>query len=310
LNNYDNVLYIGAGGPDNQGWNPGEVFLPWISAGTTEAPHQLAISAQDYGFISGYADTTFPAGSFEYDYLGVMTLGPQDINYDGSAASYEGPYAIDPVEGSLSDWMFDFAGDSLQLFNWPYGTYPGFNNWIDNMTVTDGANVMADFTDPNNGDAPVAIHNSGDGFKTAFWTVDWASLIFYSPTDTASMEYYVVTDFDNYTGFSGIAEFFGFIGAAGAEDEFVTPVSFELGAAYPNPFNPSTSFEYRVASAGDVNITVFNALGQEVATLVEGNKAAGTYMVNWDASSLASGVYFYSMTAPGFKSTQKMLLLK
>ena len=94
------------------------------------------------------------------------------------------------------------------------------------------------------------------------------------------------------------------------DDTPASPAAYLLGNAYPNPFTPSTSFEYAVAKAGDVNITIYNALGQEVTTLVNSHMAAGSYTVNWDASHMASGVYFYSMTAPGFSATQKMLLLK
>jgi len=79
---------------------------------------------------------------------------------------------------------------------------------------------------------------------------------------------------------------------------------------YPNPFNPVTTIDYVVLQHGPVSIRVYNSLGQEVATLVNESLAAGQYQVTFDASSLASGVYLYRMTAEGYSGTKKMVLVK
>ncbi|NQT64088.1 MAG: T9SS type A sorting domain-containing protein, partial [Candidatus Marinimicrobia bacterium] len=98
-------------------------------------------------------------------------------------------------------------------------------------------------------------------------------------------------------------------------DDVTVPERSSLSSAYPNPFNPSTSIDYQLSNAGDVSITVFNLLGQPVATLENGFQTAGSYTVSWnglDASgnSVPSGVYFYKMQAEGYSETQKMMLLK
>ena len=88
------------------------------------------------------------------------------------------------------------------------------------------------------------------------------------------------------------------------------PVAFELGQNYPNPFNPSTTIKFSIPEAGLVTLRVFNLLGQEVVTLLNGEKTAGVYEASFDASALSSGVYFYTLEAKNFSSTKKMVLLK
>ncbi len=88
------------------------------------------------------------------------------------------------------------------------------------------------------------------------------------------------------------------------------PESYSLSQNYPNPFNPSTSIEYTIPEAGLVKLSVYNILGQEVASLVNGLKNAGTHSVTFDASELTSGVYIYRLEAGSNIMTHKMTLLK
>jgi hypothetical protein len=88
------------------------------------------------------------------------------------------------------------------------------------------------------------------------------------------------------------------------------PAQYSLDQNYPNPFNPSTLIKYSVAQDGFVNVSIFNLLGQKVATLVSSNMKAGSYEINFNASQLSSGVYFYSIEAGDFKAVRKMMLMK
>lgn len=89
-----------------------------------------------------------------------------------------------------------------------------------------------------------------------------------------------------------------------------TVKEFSLGQNYPNPFNPSTKIKYQLPKDGFVTLKVYDILGNEVATLVNEEKIAGKYEANFNASSLASGVYIYKIQAGDFVNSKKMILLK
>jgi hypothetical protein len=88
------------------------------------------------------------------------------------------------------------------------------------------------------------------------------------------------------------------------------PREFSLSQNYPNPFNPTTEINFALPSACDVSLEIYNITGQRVTTLVDSYLEAGQHSVLWDASSNASGVYFYRLTAGEFTETKKMMLLK
>ncbi|HWA05413.1 MAG TPA: YCF48-related protein, partial [Ignavibacteria bacterium] len=88
------------------------------------------------------------------------------------------------------------------------------------------------------------------------------------------------------------------------------PASYKLEQNYPNPFNPTTSITFAMPVAGNVELKVYDLLGKEVASLVSGNFSAGTHVVPFDASALASGVYIYKITAGTFIDSKKMVLIK
>ena len=96
----------------------------------------------------------------------------------------------------------------------------------------------------------------------------------------------------------------------GVATEQELPETFQLQQNYPNPFNPSTVISYSIAKAGNVTLKVYNMLGQEVATLVNGYQAANTYNVNFNASGLSSGVYLYELRTGSNVIIEKMVLMK
>ncbi|MDZ7723902.1 MAG: T9SS type A sorting domain-containing protein [candidate division KSB1 bacterium] len=94
-------------------------------------------------------------------------------------------------------------------------------------------------------------------------------------------------------------------------EEMNVPEAFDLQQNYPNPFNPTTEIKYSIPTSGNVTLTVYNTLGQEIATLVDGYKTANhMHKVTFNASNLTSGVYFYSLQTEDFSQTKKMLLVK
>jgi len=94
------------------------------------------------------------------------------------------------------------------------------------------------------------------------------------------------------------------------EEELLIPDEIKLSQNYPNPFNPSTTIKFSLPSSGYATLRIYNALGEEVAVLLNKELTTGTYEVEWNANGLPSGVYFYHLQTEGFVETKKMLLLK
>ncbi|MCP5063560.1 MAG: T9SS type A sorting domain-containing protein, partial [Ignavibacteriae bacterium] len=86
--------------------------------------------------------------------------------------------------------------------------------------------------------------------------------------------------------------------------------TFKLEQNYPNPFNPSTKISYQLRNAGHVSLIVYDVLGNEVATLVNEKQTRGAYDVNFNASNLTSGIYFYKITTANFSQVRKMILVR
>ena len=105
-------------------------------------------------------------------------------------------------------------------------------------------------------------------------------------------------------------------GATAALSLQTLPAAFSLADNFPNPFNPATTIKYALPQAADMELTVYNVVGQVVRTLVAEHQSAGRYVVEWDAAndsgrSLSAGMYFYRLQAGGeFHEVKKMLLLK
>jgi hypothetical protein len=88
------------------------------------------------------------------------------------------------------------------------------------------------------------------------------------------------------------------------------PTEYKLYDNYPNPFNPSTTLRYSIPEASLTTLKVYDELGKEVATLVNETKSAGIYEVEFNASNLSSGIYYYTLQAGSFSKTNKMILMK
>ena len=94
-----------------------------------------------------------------------------------------------------------------------------------------------------------------------------------------------------------------------AEEEIIAN-EFALHQNYPNPFNPETTIKFSIPNTQDVNLSVYNMLGQRVVTLFSGELQGGSHIAKWHAGDIASGVYIYKLTSSNKTITQKMLLLK
>lgn len=94
------------------------------------------------------------------------------------------------------------------------------------------------------------------------------------------------------------------------ENRTTVPSAYSLKQNYPNPFNPSTTISYSIPNNGLVTLRVYNILGNEVATLINEEKPAGSYSVVFNAANIPSGIYFYTLTSGKYSETKKLVLLK
>jgi hypothetical protein len=136
------------------------------------------------------------------------------------------------------------------------------------------------------------------------WTPAWPL------PETADLKYNATTLIS--TDGRAVGDPFWFTGTTTgvAKSVSLTPHTFSLSEAYPNPFNPSTNIQYSLATSGNISLKVYNVLGQLVKTLVNNaHQEAGTYTVHVDMSNVTSGVYFYSLEQGNNRLIQKMMLI-
>ena len=100
------------------------------------------------------------------------------------------------------------------------------------------------------------------------------------------------------------------INPSGIDDEELNPTNYALEQNYPNPFNPTTNFRFKISEAGFTTLKIYNLLGQEVAVIVNEYMNPGTYDIDFNASELASGIYFYRIRVNDYSSSKKMILMK
>ena len=93
-------------------------------------------------------------------------------------------------------------------------------------------------------------------------------------------------------------------------EDFISPMQFQLYQNYPNPFNPNTVISYQLPVNGNVTLKVYDVLGNEIVTLLNEEKPAGSYEVEFIGTGLPSGIYFYQLQTGSYVETKKMILMK
>ncbi len=127
---------------------------------------------------------------------------------------------------------------------------------------------------------------------------------------SAETAYYVICAQDIHGNLSSPSNEVSFVPTGVRESGDDKPKSYDLDQNYPNPFNPGTTINYQLTMNSEVTLKVYDILGREVATLVNGKEDAGSYSVKFDGSRLASGVYLYKLTAGSFESVKRLMVLK
>jgi len=229
----------------------------------------------------------------------------------------------------------NWVSQAMGQVNWIYSVY-----FIDNNTgwtagrlgniykTTDcGVSWISQSSSTNNALHSVYFINKDSGWiagenSTILHTTDggsnWLNQVNSSNSHLLSVHF---IDYDNgwVAGYNGTVLHTTNGGITSIDDNNqMNPIEFILSQNYPNPFNPVTKIKYSIPSAtlrqaqSDIKITlkVYDVLGKEIATLVNEAKPAGTYEVEFDASDLTSGIYFYQLKAGDFVETKKMVLLR
>jgi hypothetical protein len=187
-------------------------------------------------------------------------------------------------------------------------TTNGGTTWTEQTSGTTERLEDVSFTDANNG---TVVGFGGTILRTTNGGTTWTEQTSGTNNWLSSVSF---TDADNgwAVGWNGTILHTTNGGVSFIEEEQIdeVPRTYFLSNNFPNPFNPSTKIKYSVPQSSNIILKVFDVLGNEIETLVDEEKPAGKYEVEFDASTLTSGVYFYQLDAGDFVQTKKMILLK
>jgi len=267
---------------------------------------------QNAGFEDWSADE--PDNWFSNNIPGTVTVITQ------SSTAHGGSYAVKGENGEISPGVL-----------WPASITAGTSSEDLYIPVTQKYAKLSGY---------YQLHTSGTDFIGVMATLLDASKtgrvasIAESISDTTSEYTYFSFDFD-YTGGNGenaaflelqftmsmgvanqIGSYFllddvEVSGVTAIESEYgLTPSSFRLEQNYPNPFNPSTTFEFILPNSTDVQLLIYNQIGQKVASVVNDRLSAGIHQVNWSSGELPAGVYYYRLFTDNFSATKKLIILK
>ena len=238
-------------------------------------------------------------------------------NWHHVAATYDGSQMKIYIDGNL-DAQNNISinignANNSNLFVGESPGFPGrvFNGKIDEVRIWNVARTQSEIQSTMNISLSPEYYTSPDSGLVGYWKFDEgtgqtaADLSYFgnnatlgtSPDPDASDPEWVPAN----------------ILILGAKDDNSTaqiPAEYNLSQNYPNPFNPETIINYQLTMNNYVTIKVYDILGREVATLVNEEKPAGKYSLNFDASKLSSGIYFYRIKAGSFTQTRKMILLR
>jgi len=235
----------------------------------------------------------------------------QNVEFDIIGLSYypwwHGTFSA--LQNNLNDLATRYGKEIIVVET----AYPWTLSWNDNTNniVGNASQLLPGYPATEQGqknfliDLINVINNTtaGKGIGVFYWEPDWIS----TQTFGSPWENLALFDFSGELLLS-ISAFDSILTGIAKPETFVN--EFQLFQNYPNPFNPTTTIKFSLAEAGNVKLTLFNILGQEIKTIVNEFKEAGVHTINFDASNFNSGMYIYKIERGSFTRTRKMTLIK
>jgi hypothetical protein len=262
----------------------------------------------ELGNLNFYSYNEGIAFSGSYVYLiGWRTESDMLVSIDISNPA--NPHLIEyRIAGMFSSGLY-LSGNNLYVLNepayfaiWDVSTPGHFGLSTRGMHISGITNIFTGFgyalaSLGENGISIIDVSSSDSCFEVFHVnTPGYASDIF------VAEDYVYVTDTDSLLIFRFVP--------SSVENRTAYPSEFSLSQNYPNPFNAQTTISYSLSQAGPVNLTIYNIMGQKVATLFDGVQTAGEYRVIWDAFDATSGIYFCQLSTSNRRDIRKLILLR
>ncbi len=298
-------------------WNSSGIAFTSMTQNSIFQPHALPIDTSVFVmYIQGNTGVSQGVNSFMVNAAGDLVWNPAIVTMS------------DPTPAKLHA-VSTLSTDNIAFFAWEDTRNDGGGIYAQNINPTgELGNVvvpveLTSFTGILNGstvtlnwNTATELNNRGFHIERTMNKGSWQSIGFIQGNGTSTSSHaYTFSDNDLNAGLysyrlkqvdnDGSSKFINL-----AESFTIEPGTYSLLQNYPNPFNPTTMIKYSIPEKNQVTIKIYNVLGSQVASLVNEVKPAGSYEVNFNASELSSGVYYYTISAGNFTSTKKMILLK
>jgi hypothetical protein len=275
---------------------------------------------------SAYSQTTVKWEE-NFDDDDIISRGWKEVNRDSSGSATM--HILPAFEFVTIGTQSPQTGSYFWRFNFEDANAKGLiDNWLispkfENIVAGDSISFWCGAVDKNFKDSLLVWISTVDNVPWTFKTIDYFKVE--GPVGSWHKKSYDLSKYAGQYIYVGVQYFHSDGGALGSSSDHVwldhftltgpgTPpviiTSYELNQNFPNPFNPGTEINFSILENTNVSLKVYNTAGELVATLVNGFMTTGKYSVDFDGTSLASGVYFYKLSAGSFTDTKKMTLVK
>jgi len=243
--------------------------------------------------------------------LKFITFAAEELMYFGDAGSEVYSRAAksrnDNIKLVINNDMIGFNTLNLSSSTVDIGNTANFNNINDVVNIANNYSAINFHTGPDTYAGADLLGFIENGYSGIYFEESQFSPHYHSDMDVhQNMDMEFMTEVIK----AGCAVLISIDQILTGVEDDTLPQNYSLEQNYPNPFNPSTTIKYSLAETDFVSLKIYNLLGENVSTLVNEIKEPGEYQINFDASNLAGGVYFYSLHTSGFTETKKMMLLK